>query len=430
MRFGWVVGVLSSIEVVQASFLVLLIFTAVWALYGWPMAKVLSLPVLFLLFGVPVWSALSPLLQLITADAVFPLLRLIEIPALREEHLITLPSGQLSIEEACSGLRYFLAALTLSVLYGYLNYTRVQTRVLIVLIAGATAVVANILRVFIVIYVAYVSEMKHPLVQDHLLMGWALFGGLIFLLLMMDVALHKRRQRTVQVQVATVGSVNVQAMAPSLLPTATGRGWGVYVVALPLLAVGPGLIYLIEQNIQTVAQSKPTYLLPTVSSAWQKSPSPDEAWQPAYHGAVVQRVDYERVGQRVALYAGFYATQSQESELINELNGIVDGKTWYIVPGRSGHLQRQNGPFLEQLIQNREGRKQLVWYRYYVAGYATTNRYVAKLLQVWGSLTGSYAAAVVAIAAPVGGSEIELTRTRLEEFSVAMDWTEFAKTLH
>ena len=51
-----------------------------------------------------------------------------EIPALRIENMIVLPAGKLSIEEACSGLKYFLVAMTLATLYAYLNYETLRSR--------------------------------------------------------------------------------------------------------------------------------------------------------------------------------------------------------------------------------------------------------------------------------------------------------------
>ena len=161
----WLAATLVDVLSLQSVALLLLSLSVIWAVLGPRITRHLLLPVLFIGFALPVWSPMAVLLQEVTADVVFWLARLGGVPVMREEHVLILPSGQLTIEEACSGLRYLLSALTLGVLYAFLNYSRLRTRVLVVLVAAGAAILANILRVFIVVYLAYVTRMQHPLVS-------------------------------------------------------------------------------------------------------------------------------------------------------------------------------------------------------------------------------------------------------------------------
>ena len=66
------------------------------------------------------------------------------------------------------------------------------------------------------------------------------------------------------------------------------------------------------------------------------------------------------------------------------------------------------------------GQQRLVWYWYRVAGGPTTNRYMAKLLQVYGLVIGRPDAALLAVAADLEG-DVQDARQQLEDFILAFD---------
>ncbi len=192
----WTVAALVDVEMMQSVGLLLLVLAVVWAALGNKVTRALLFPILFIGFAIPIWFPLSPLLQNLTADTVFGIIRMLGVPALRQENVIVLPAGSLSIDEACSGLRYLMAALTLGTLYAYLNYTSFRARLVVVLVSAGAGVLANMLRVFIVVYLGYTTDMQHPLVHDHLMMGWYLFGGLVAVLLFLDARVQRHHQNT------------------------------------------------------------------------------------------------------------------------------------------------------------------------------------------------------------------------------------------
>ena len=69
------------------------------------------------------------------------------MPAIREGNIILLPSAQLEVAEACSGIRSLFSLLTLTIVYWYLAETRISVRVLLALIAVPISVLANALRI-------------------------------------------------------------------------------------------------------------------------------------------------------------------------------------------------------------------------------------------------------------------------------------------
>ena len=79
-------------------------------------------PLAFMLFAVPVGEFLVPPMMEFTADFTVAAIRLTGIPVFREGLFFTLPTGAWSVVEACSGVRYIIASLTLGCLYAYLSY--------------------------------------------------------------------------------------------------------------------------------------------------------------------------------------------------------------------------------------------------------------------------------------------------------------------
>jgi EpsI family protein len=110
--------------------------------------------------------------------------------------------------------------------------------------------------------------------------------------------------------------------------------------------------------------------------------------------------------------------QHQGSELISDLNAIADQSLWRLTPAQSRELDGGQWRVIEQQITSITGEKKLVWYWYQVAGVATTSRYAAKLLQVYGLLRARPAATIMAVAADVD-MDIQGTRQWLKDFICA-----------
>lgn len=410
----WMVSALVDVQMLQAVGLLLLVLALVWTVLGNQVMRVLAFPVLFIGFAIPVWFPLSPVLQNLTADSVFWAIRLLSIPALRQDNMIVLPAGTLSIEEACSGLRYLLAALTLGTLYAYMNYSGLRARLMVVLVAAGSAVVANMLRVFIVVYLAYTTDMQHTLVQDHLSLGWYLFGGLVAILLFLDARLHRGQPR-----VEPGGPDNHHEATPMICK----RSFLYYcmlVAGISLLVfAAPAVVYQVNhQSAGQVENAVPG--LPLEADGWSSFIAGSDDWMPVYHGAVNQKQFYQKDNNEVALYMGYYPIQSQGEELINDLNHVSNNDVWRTVyPGV--RLQSiGNRQVREQLLVNSAKQQRLVWYWYNIAGKVTTNRYEAKVLQVLGLLTGKPWAFVVAVTSETG-DDADLTRQVLRNFILSIE---------
>jgi exosortase A len=405
----WLAATLVDVLTLQSVALLLLTLAVIWAMLGLRVTRHLFLPVLFIGFALPVWSPLAHVLQDVTADVVFWLARLSDVPVIREEYTLVLPSGQLTIEEACAGLRYLLAAVTLGVLYGYVTYGGPRARVLVVLVAAGAAIVANILRVFIVVYVAYATQMQSSLVSEHQSLGWMLFGGLVMLLLVLDLRLSR--------SAATAGTAAAVSESGTTCRDSPARRALLFVASLLLIVCAPVLAWWSQQPVSVAGEASPVF--PPALQGWSGPSETGDSWMPRYHGAVAALRTYHRDADVVYLYVGYYARQSQGRELINELNRIADPGVWSTSYPAARPVSVDSRPVLEQVIISPAGRPRLVWYWYQVGGRQTINRYIAKALQVLGLVTGRTQASVTAVAVDIVTGE-DGARRLLRDFVAVM----------
>lgn len=409
----WFLAVMIDIEVVQAVALLGVVFTLVWASCGHRAMILLAFPVLYIGFAVPVWFPLSPILQDVTADAVFWITRLIDIPAFREENMIIVPAGVLSIEEACSGLRYFLAALTLGSLYAYLNYVRLLARIAVVIVVAATAVLANIVRVFIVVYLGYSTDMQHPWVADHLMLGWYVFAALIAVLLFLDTRFYRRDDDVSDTESAVRTASCENGLARLLLVT---------VLSLSFVATGPLLVRYMHH--QAAKNTVSDISLPQARPPWSGPVVSENDWRPKYHGAITSKQDYSKAvasGDRVevSLYVAYYPYQKQGSEVINVLNRITNAKVWATVYSHAREKQFGQMPVLEQIVE-KQRQQRLIWYWYNIGGQVTTNRYKAKLLQLKSLVSVRTEAHMTAVSVAID-DDVEAARQNLRDFISDME---------
>ena len=410
----WMLAVLVDVLVLQTVSLLLLILAIVWTMLGNLVTGKLLFPILFIGFAIPVWYPLAPLFQDLTADVVFRLIRVLGIPAFRQDDMIMLPAGTLSITEACSGLRYLVPGLALGALYGYLYYTSFGTRFIVLLIPAVAAVLVNIVRVFIVVYLGYATDMQHPFVKDHLSLGWYLFGGMVVILLLLDVLLHRHYQPS------EPGNAEGNKFTPSVnCEKGMLQHMTILVAVAVLLTAGPAAAYWVNQR-PPPENTQAELEWPSGAGGWKGPVDSDNDWMPEYRGAIARKQAYQKADKRIDLYIGYYRVQKQGKELINDLNRISNQDIWHSRNPKGRLRQTTDQVVLEQLLERESGEQRLVWYWYHVTGWYTVNPYQAKALQVLGLVTGNPQAYIMAIAVNSDG-DVTDARKALGEFASIME---------
>ena len=393
---GWLACHLAGILVMEQYFAVGMIPIAVWAVLGSAVTRQLRFPLGFLLLGVPVGEALLP--TMIDFAAAFGVagLELSGIPVLRQGNILTLPNSQWSVIEECSGLRYLIASVTVGVLFAYLSFRSWRLRLLCVVASFIVPVIANGFRVYMIVTLGYVSNMRLAVGADHLFYGWFFFGIVMFLFFWLMSRFREDHAETRrELHPATEGD----AVARSRF---LGAGAGVIMLA----SLWPAWAARVESYTQPAIGS---FNFPATIGAWTLAES-DIGWRPHYVGADLEVVGaYSRGAEVVVVHLAYYRVQSQGAELVNSSNFFVSSNdnVWRRLSSSRAVVDLASGRLsvVETLLDARR-RKLLVWSWYWIDGKTTTSPYRTKLIEMTGKLLGRPPpASGVTLYAEMGGDE-------------------------
>lgn len=84
--------------------------------------------------------------------------------------------------EACSGVRYLIASLTVGTLFAYLTYQSTKRRVLFIIVSILVPVLANWLRAYMIVMLGHLFWQQAGRRVDHIIYGWVFFGFVILLM--------------------------------------------------------------------------------------------------------------------------------------------------------------------------------------------------------------------------------------------------------
>ena len=275
-------------------------------------ACVSAVPLASLYLALPWWDFLVPALQHVTVVVTEGLLALLGIPAKVFATTISIPEGSFEVAEGCAGKRYFIVAVTLSIFAGAFCRLSWRGRVLLTASAAALALIANWLRVIIVVVAGHLSNMQHYLVaKEHLTLGTIIFGVLVLGLTLVAQRLARKFSQPGNI----AQPVEVSDVAPR-----TSHAW--YAVSLLLLGIPAAAHCYLLRNTDTGAVRLAA--LPMLLQPWQGPMPPDTSWLPRFTGNADQaRVSYWSSDGKVEIYAVVFGAQSDGHELISYQNSLL-----------------------------------------------------------------------------------------------------------
>jgi exosortase A len=171
----WVVSEAAAVQVVEQASVVLMVSAFALSVIGWSGYRYVWFPLAFLLLAVPVGATAVPYLMDSTATIAVAALQMLNVPALREGMLVSLPAGTFEVVEACSGFNYLNAGIALGVLVAHLMFRTVWKQIFYIGVVAGVFILVNGLRAFIVMYVGSMSDMRLLVGEDHVFFGWVLF---------------------------------------------------------------------------------------------------------------------------------------------------------------------------------------------------------------------------------------------------------------
>jgi exosortase A len=390
--FSWLLAILASVQVFEQVFLVAMIPAAVWAILGNRMVRALAFPLAYLLLAVPFGEALIPPLIDFTADFTVTALQLTGIPVYREGSFFTIPSGNWSVVEACSGLRYLIASFTLGALYAYLTYRSLKRRLIFIALSVIVPIIANGVRAYLIVMTGHLSDMTLAAGVDHLIYGWVFFGLVMLLLFWAGSFWREDGEDKPKRAESIAGSQPEFCFSPASVPFR--RIIYAAVAVLGIAAIWPAYAVYLE-NLHSRVDAAPRLEIAGLSDKWEINSEGIPGWKPKYIGATAQLLlhyrDSKRPGRAVDLYVSYYRNQQQGSELINSQNVLVAENELENEPESESRWRNighdtfpvsfggQQQTINQNLIQS-SSTKLLVWRWYWVGEEITASPYIAKLI--------------------------------------------------
>ncbi len=179
----WWAGQTQGINLVAQAGAVGAVQAAVVTLLGLRVSLVLVLPIAFAAFLVPFGDEIIPPLQTLTAEIAIALTHASGVAAQIEGIHIHTPAGLFIVAEACSGVKFLIAMVTLGVLVCATRFRRWTTRAAFMVACVVVPILANGVRAWATIYVAQYVGAEKATGFDHIVYGWVFFAIVLALLL-------------------------------------------------------------------------------------------------------------------------------------------------------------------------------------------------------------------------------------------------------
>ena len=390
IALGLVLAIIGNIvripDVVTYAFI---IWTAgvVLTAFGWEKGKKHQLPVLHLVFMLPLpqflyWK-LTIVLQSISSVIGVWFVDMAGIPVFLDGNIIDLGVYKLQVAEACSGLRYLFPILSFSYLFAILYRGPFWHKVVIFLAAAPLTVFMNSFRIGMIGILVNSYGISHAEGFLHFFEGWVIFGACIGILFLMAVAL--------------------QRLTPNPLPLSqaidldTNGLWGISQKVLEIrksaAMIAGALLTVFVTAVWIVAQ--PTTPPPVDRESFQLFPRYMDQWSgrqsrldPAVE-AVLGADDYieatytsKQHEAPVGLFSAFYHKQTEGSGIHSpEVCLPVGGWEIFTFDKKTVSFPETSfGTFdLNRAIIQKGLSKQMVYYWFEQRGTRHTNDFAAKI---------------------------------------------------
>jgi len=413
----WLLGELVGAASVAQFAMVAMIPLMVWTVLGTRVARTLAIPLAFLFFAVPLGEFLLPTLINWTADFTVAALRASGVPVYREGNFFTIPSGNWSVVEACSGLRYLIASFMVGCLYAYLSYRSTARRAAFIAASIIVPIVANWMRAYMIVMLGHLSANKIATGVDHLIYGWVFFGLVMILLFWIG---GRWREDLDPVPISTRAGANA-AVQPVVVNVSNRRVWIAAIAAVVLAVTWQLLLTRLDESANLAPVRFPAI---QGMNGWVVIPASVPEWQPDVSGARAEyRAIFAKDGEKVGVHIAFFRGQTPDSKAITSTNELVrsSNKTWRLANAGAAHVQTGAGSLdVRTAVVVADRTRLALWQWFWIDGRHTSNDYLAKLYQVLSVLAqhGDSVAWVI-VYTPTETDEPQV-RATLQKFSADM----------
>ena len=286
-----------------------------------------------------------------------------------------------------------LVGVLLAVVYGYLNYESSWSTLFLILTSVVVMLIANFVRILVIIALGVYKGMDYPMVQDHENLGWVLFA--IFLIPMFVIARYLNpniwSSKDILRERSSVGNKNIARIK---LVFAS-------VFYLLIISIAPLYAGYLENNIKEIAHLDSQGMVPSIG--WVESKASTPSWEPdfsLYSENFVGQFTKEALTVKQNTY--LYSENQPKGELINTNNKLVDGTKWLLIDASYNKpliLDGVSFQSVNKITVNSAKAKDCIraWYWFDVGGKSFSNKTHVKLYEVYMVFKGRSGSALTSI---------------------------------
>ena len=408
----WLLGNVGDVQIIQQVAFIGMLESCLLTFLGVKVVRTLAFPLAFLFFAVPAGEGLVAPLQRITAAFAVNAVRLSGVPAVQEGMLLSTPSGNWRIAEACSGIRYLTSSLVIGVLVAGIAVRHWKRRILFVLLSVAVPVIANAVRAYLIIMLAYISNNHIASGIDHIVYGWVFFTAITAGLVALGLAWREP-------EIMHPGALEC-ANNSSQVTTKGGHAYWVATVVLLIVAPVSSIADLLWSR-SSVESQQVSFLAP---DGWVEAEPSDHGWDPDLSKGDSRHFarDFVRGSQEVSLYIATYSSKRGGVELINSFNATGLSGGWEVINTAYCKVEIGGIPAtVTEYVVASGGQVRVVWTWYVSGGQRLLNgAYQVKVSQARNRLLGHpQDVSIYALSTRMQGGYSAAT-TVLQEFAKAM----------
>ncbi|MBI5588789.1 MAG: exosortase W [Deltaproteobacteria bacterium] len=308
-------GGIGGVMLVQQISILVIIPGLVLLLLGTRFLKALALPLLYLVLMVPL---LDPVIkriqwpfQLLSAAAASDVLTLLGVPVFNRAQYLELPTVTLEVADVCSGVRYLVSIIALTIPLAYFTQRGWKKKGLLFVLAVLIGIFTNILRVILIGLWSYFggTVVHGPM---HLFQG--LFVSVVGMVFLFIIAMALSRAPSADAHIEDQALKNEEAG-----PVLNASRFNIaYFIAIAML-LGQ-LVYLHTYTSRPVPVKRNLNAMPMDIGGWTGMDiSRTEApFSPPSVDSELARIYRNASGRAITLYVGYYATQMQDKEMIHD----------------------------------------------------------------------------------------------------------------
>ena len=176
---------------------VALILSAIFALLGRHILAAAAFPVIFLVAATPIpeqlYNDVANISRTIALSASLKITSILGVPYYREGWIVQIPTGLMSVNINCSGIRYLLSYFVFSMAYAYLFKKTAIQRMATIISSIPISIIASTLRLTSIFTLSYYIDPRFSDKWPHIILSWTVFVTVMAISIAIDWTLMQKR---------------------------------------------------------------------------------------------------------------------------------------------------------------------------------------------------------------------------------------------